>query len=160
MRKISIAISIIVCSVLLHGCDPTIHMSIDAACQKNLDFPCGSVSLRAAKSFGPGYQIQHYFDLVSPVTLYFDSLKITHHGTKLKFDIFDENHVKINERVINVSGKKYLYIIVAQDSVKDDSFVVSLTGFMVCKSGSVYDGDLKIVLTDSSGKRTRCPGRG
>jgi hypothetical protein len=157
MRKISQILGFLYSCILIHSCVPYFHLQIDGACEKSINFPCGRVSLSASRSLGLGYDISYMFDLSTPVTLHFDSLKIMHHGTPLKFEIFDEASNNIEQKIMNLSNKKNLVVRIPQDSLNIDTLIVSLNGFMVCDGVSVYDGDLKIVLTDSSGKRIRCP---
>lgn len=133
MIKIPSILFFLVTTVFLHSCDKTITLPIDDADGKKIDFFCGSVSISASKSFGPGYTISHQFNLINQVTLYFDSLKIENKGTQLEFEITDETGKSIVEKILNVSNKKYINLHIRQNLQTGDTLVVYVKGFIICK---------------------------
>ncbi len=147
MKKVSY-IFLLVFSFTFYSCDKTITLPIDDATGKKIDFPCGSVSIKATKSFGPGYTISHQFNLINQVTLYFDSLKIENNGTQLEFDITDETGKNIDEKILNVSNKKYINIHIRQNLQTGDTLVAYVKGFIICNRVSVYNDSLRIILND------------
>jgi len=147
MKK-ALYIFLLVFSSTFYSCDKTITLPIDNATEKKIDFPCGSVSIKAAKSFGPGYTISHQFNLINQVTLYFDSLKIENKEMQLEFEITDETGKNIDERIFIISNKKYINLHIRQNLQTGDTLIVNVRGFIICKGVSVYDDSLRIILND------------
>lgn len=133
---------------LAAGCDKTITLPTDGSKVKKIAFPCGSVSIKAIKSFGPGYTISHEFSLDTPIQLNFDSLDIRYKNKVLPFDVSDENGSKIDEDVIMIMGDDTVNIYIGQNLVTNDTLFVQIKGFMICEGTSVSDDKLTIVLED------------
>jgi hypothetical protein len=130
------------------SCDRTITLSVDEAKTKEIEFPCGRVSITAIKSFAPGYTISHRFALTKPVTLHFDSLRIEHRGTPLAFEITDENGGTINEKTITLSEEKVINAYIGENMAEGSTLLVNLKGFMVCDGASVYNDKVTVVLKE------------
>lgn len=146
IRKITYILLIFVST--FYSCDKSRIFPIDGINGKNIDFSCGNVSIKFMKSLGPGYIINHQFNLTDEVTLYFDSLKIYHKEIQLEYEPTKEFGEKVNEKIFNLSGKRMinLHIPFPRTQMKGDTLLVSVKGFMVCNGVSVYSETLKIIL--------------
>lgn len=139
---------IFIIAFLTTGCDKTITLPTDGSEVKRIEFPCGSVSIKAIKSFGPGYTISHEFSLNKEVQLDFNSLELQYKNKILPFEVSDANGNKIEEDMISIMGDNAINIYIGQNLVTNDTLFVQMQGFMICEGTSVYDDKLTIVLED------------
>ncbi|NJN26350.1 MAG: hypothetical protein HC819_10405 [Cyclobacteriaceae bacterium] len=144
-------IGFIICILILgvKGCDPVTVLPTDGSEEKNIDFPCGKVTILVTKSLGPGYIISHEFNLNKEITLFFDSLQIIYHNKLLLYEILDaQTGNLITDKNLTLNEKRIINLDIDENLQPGDSLFVQMQGFMICEGMSVYDDKLTIILED------------
>lgn len=146
MKAISI---IFILAFFVRGCDPVITLPVDDSDSKRIIFSCGSVSIKAVKSLGPGYIISHNFDLNREIKLYFDSLNISHNGNLLSYEVVDAKNQKlVIDDMLTLNKKRIINIDINRELKTGDTLLVNLKGFLMCDGTSIYNDLIKIRILE------------
>jgi hypothetical protein len=147
VQKMKAIIITMLILVSLAGCDPVITFPIDDSSKKKLNFTCGTLSVKAVKSLGPGYIINQEFQLTKEISIFFDSLNIKHKGSPVMFDIFDAQKKSIiTEREISVNGKEIINLKISDNFESGDTLLLQMKGYIICEGASVYDNEIVVIL--------------